>query len=412
MITPFGVQQSRLPFAAAPTINPILNVPRVQPVPKRPKQPAHEMPDLPRALNFYADYSGCGHWRMIWPEKLLNCYGRANIQGGTVMIGDKNFYKGLKSIRIQRQATEQQLNFIKWLKTFQGESDYNFNLIYEIDDLIFKEDIPDYNKFKFAFEDPNIRKWSMEIMQHCDEITVTNKFMKDYYVEKTGNKNITVIPNFIPRFWMDRFSDLSTVKENYQKFQKKPRIVYCGSGAHFDIDNRIKQKDDFFHVNDVIRKTVDKFQWVFVGGFPLTLRDLVRSGKIEFHEWTNLVDYPRALDKLNATIFYAPLENSNFNKAKSDLKFIEACAFGIPSIMQDLCTYENAFHKFNTGDDLIDKITSLTTDYKKYVKECKRAREYMKKRWMEDNIDEYKELYSFPYADKNRKLLNLRNGIS
>ena len=80
--------------------------------------------------------------------------------------------------------------------------------------------------------------------------------------------------------------------------------------------------------------------------------------------------------------------------------------------MQDLSTYEAAFHKFKTGDDLIDKIEAITNDHKRYAKECKRAREYMNKRWMEDNIDEYKELYAFPYADKQRKLLNLRNGIS
>ena len=29
-----------------------------------------EMPEanLPRAVNYYADYGGCGFWRMIWPE--------------------------------------------------------------------------------------------------------------------------------------------------------------------------------------------------------------------------------------------------------------------------------------------------------------------------------------------------------
>ena len=118
MYTPFGVQQNRLPFASSVSINPMMNVQRLTPVQN--KQPAHELPDLPRSLNFYADYSGCGHWRMIWPEKLLNCYAKANIQGGTVMIGDKNFYKNLTTIRIQRQATEQQLNFIKWLKSFKS----------------------------------------------------------------------------------------------------------------------------------------------------------------------------------------------------------------------------------------------------------------------------------------------------
>ena len=47
------------------------------------------------------------------------------------------------------------------------------------------------------------------------------------------------------------------------------------------IENRIKQKDDFYHVNDAIRKTVDKFQWVFVGGFPMTLKDLIQQKKVK-----------------------------------------------------------------------------------------------------------------------------------
>jgi len=415
MLTPFNNTTQRLPFTTPVIPTPLTPGSGLHRTSKPNykdtlKNSGHQTPDLPRAVNFYADYSGCGHWRMIWPELLLNCYGKANVQGGTVMIGDKNFYKGLTTVRIQRQATEQQLKYIQWLSEVKKE--FNFNIIYEIDDLIFKEDIPHYNKFRFAFEDPEIRRTSMEIMQLCDEITVTNNFMKEYYTEKTGNKNITVIPNFIPRFWMDRYYDLNQIKENFQKNKRKPRVVYCGSGAHFDIENRIKQKDDFYHVLDAIRKSVDDIQWVFVGGFPLSLRDLIKAGKIEFHEWSTLVDYPRFVSTLNATLFYAPLEDSNFNNAKSDLKFIEACAFGIPSICQDQETYKNAFHKFKTGDDLVDKIKYLTHDHKKYVKECRRAREYMNKRWMEDNIDYYRELYSYSYAAPERKILNLQNGIS
>ena len=49
---------------------------------------------------------------------------------------------------------------------------------------------------------------------------------------------------------------------------------------------------------------------------------------------------------------------------------------------------------------------------KKYTKEVKRARQYISTRWMEDNIDLYTELYSYPYADPRRKLLNLKNEIS
>ena len=409
MLTPFSNVPNRLPFAAQPIISPSQGLQSIQPQPTL-INTGHKAPDLPRGLNFYADYSGCGHWRMIWPELLLNCYAKANIQGGTVMIGDKNFYNGVKTVRIQRQATDSQLSYIKWLKEMSKE--LNFKIIYEIDDLIFNEDIPLYNKFRFAFEDPNIRKTSMEIMQTCHEVTVTNKFMQEYYIKKTNNKNVTIIPNFIPRFWMDRYFDINKIRENYQKHKNKPRVVYCGSGAHFDVDNKNNQRDDFTHVNDIIRKTVDKIQWVFVGGFPLTLRDLVSTKKVEYHTWTNLVDYPKYINSMDATLFYAPLEDSNFNKAKSDLKFIEACAMGIPCICQDLCTYENAFHKFKTGEELVDKIEILTRDNKKYMKEVKKAREYMNTRWMEDNIDFYTELYAFPYGDSNRKLINLKNGIS
>ena len=218
MLTPFVHSSNRLPFAATTPGNPMMNQSRLSPgnlqkMPPGANIATHGAPDLPRGLNFYADYSGCGHWRMIWPELLLNCYAKANVQGGTVMIGDKNFYKDVQAVRIQRQATEPQLRYIKWLKQLQPEM--GFKLIYEIDDIVFKEDIPHYNKFRFAFEDPKIRQTCMEIMKICDEITVTNKFMKDYYIEKTGNPNVTIIPNFIPRFWMDRYYDLNKIKDAY-----------------------------------------------------------------------------------------------------------------------------------------------------------------------------------------------------
>ena len=64
--------------------------------------------DMPRAVNYYADFSGCGFWRMLWPEHTLNAYQKVIVHGSTVMVTDEKFYTNVKCVRIQRQATPQQ----------------------------------------------------------------------------------------------------------------------------------------------------------------------------------------------------------------------------------------------------------------------------------------------------------------
>lgn len=395
MFLPNSLNKPRLPFSL--------------PVAEMQKKEELQPPELslPRVLNYAADYSGCGFWRIHWPETILNAHQKAVSQTTTVMNLDPRYYTMVKTVRIQRQATKQQLEFVKFLREVSKQN--GMRIIYEIDDICFKEDIPDYNKFKPAFDNPEIRESACAIMSMCDEITVTCDFMKDYYKEKTGNKNITVIPNFMPKFWIGNYYDSENVMINLDKHKKKPRILYTGSGAHFDVENRTgNYNDDFFHVNNVIRKTVDKFQWVFLGAFPLPLMDLVKSGKIEFRPWSKLYNYAQDIANINANMMIAPLQDNNFNKAKSDLKYIESCAFGLPIACQDIVTYSNAPIKFKTGDEMIDRINDTLRDHKQYKAISKRARQYAETRWLEtdENIDCFLEMYTTPYNDPLRK--NLR----
>jgi len=397
------------PFASSPFASPF---PSVQPgvvqqndVPRPPEM------DLNRALNYYADYSGCGFWRMIWPEHMLNANQRMVIHGSTVMCFDPNYFRGIKAVRIQRQATPNQLRFVKFLKEISKQ--HNFRIIYEIDDICFAEDIPDYNKFKPAFTDPEIRKTAQEIMSLCDELTVTCKFMQDYYRNKTGNRNVTVIPNYPPKFWMGRFYNEKKISENYDAFEKRPRILYAGSGAHFDVDKRVNYKDDFEHVVETIIKTRHKFRWVFLGAFPLPLKPYVANGDLEFHQWQHLYDYPEKIYNLNINMLVAPLQDNIFNKAKSDLKFIEACCYGLPIACQDLCTYEDAPLKFKTGDEMVGHIEDALSKKGKYMNQSAKYRKLAESRWLEnkDNLDKYFELYNYPYGDPNRKLINSINSL-
>jgi len=398
---PFGV-----PFAS-----PFPPAPIRKPAP--PKQPRPKEESMHRFVNYLADYSGCGHWRILWPEQVINCTGRGMSQSTTAMIADPRWYQGVKAVKLQRQASSSQKEFLKHLKKVQQE--HGFKIIYEVDDVVFREEIPDYNKFKFAFDNEEIRQNCIEMINMVDEVTVTCDFMRRLYMDKTGQQNITVIPNFVPNFWMGHLFDLKKVQQSFDKNKKKPRILYTGSGAHYDVDNKTGGKDDMSDVLGIIRKTVDKYQWVFVGAFPPPLVDLVKSGKIEFHPWKSLLEYPQFIANLDPQLMVAPLEVNNFNKSKSDIKFIEACTLGIPCLCQDMDTYYSAPSslRFSTPEEFEHKIESILNwkNRNKYYKNASILRDIANKRILEspDNIGAHIEALTTPFGSPERQFLKRWN---
>jgi hypothetical protein len=385
-----------------PIGSPVYSYMNLQPI-SIPKAPALDMPEasLPRALNYYADYGGCGFWRMIWPEFLLNGYQKACISGLTCMVLDPRFYRDIKAIRVQRQATPAQRDFIKELRKLSHE--LKFRMIYEVDDIVFKDDIPDYNRCKEPFCDKAITESIVDIMKNMDEITVTCNFMKEYYKDKIGTDRVTVIPNYAPKFWLDRFYDIDKIKNNFEKNKKRPRILYAGSGTHIDVMNKTNGKDDFGHVLESIIKARKKFKFVFKGCYPIALKPFIDSGEMEFIQWSQLFDLPRGLYEANCNAVYAPLADNTFNKSKSNIKMIESGALGIPGVFQDLCTYETADLKFKSGDDLINQLEYLTSDFDKYIKLSEKSRKYVEGMWLEDHIDEYEAIYFTEWGSKERK---------
>ena len=395
----------------SPFSSPFPKAPIKNPKPLTPVGPREN--SLPRYINYLADLSGCGHWRILWPEQVINGTGRGVSHSLTAMVADPRFYKNVKAVKLQRQASSSQKLFVNHLKSVQQE--HGFKLIYEVDDVVFKEDIPDYNKFKFAFDNEDIRQNCIDIINMCDEVTVTCPYMKELYMEKTGHQNITVIPNFVPDFWMGYLFNGKKIASQFEKNRKKPRILYTGSGAHYDVDNKTGGQDDFTLIRDFIRATVNKYQWIFVGAYPPPLHDLVTSRKIEFYPWQNLLNYPKFIANLNAQLMVAPLEDNKFNRSKSDIKFIEACTLGIPCLCQDMVTYSTAPDslRFSTVEEFEDKINTILNwkNRSKYYSNIHKLRSIGEGRILEnsDNIGAHIEALQTPYGSTERKLLDKWN---
>lgn len=356
----------------------------------------------PSVVQWPADYYGCGFWRMLWPQIVMNMKSIAQVTHQSLIDRDFLHYTLINVLHIQRQVTDGQLEFYK--KLVQLKKRMNFKLVYESDDIILAKDIPEYNPAKKKIIE--IGDFAKDIIALCDEVTVSTPFLRDYYLKETGQKNITVIPNAPPEFWIGHYYDEKKLLEDYRAHKAKPRILYAGSAGHFHYSPDGKEMpDDFTHIKEAVMSNAHRYKWVFVGGFPTSLLNLVKMGIIEYYPWQTLDKYPKFLASLQASMWIAPLMENDFNQAKSDLKFLEASCLGLPIACQDMSTFAVAPIRFKTGEEMIKRLDETLESEETFLRESRRARALIENRWLErdENIGKYLDVYRYPFGDARRK---------
>lgn len=368
---------------------------------------------LPRVIHYCADQSGCAFWRLIWPGDELLAHNKCVIMTLYQMVILAQFYLGIDAVRLQRQCTSQQLEFVKFLRQVTEDFKKNdkikkgFRIILEVDDIIGPaECIPEYNVCRDAFLDPEILNNFKKIAHLCDEMTVVSENMRKHYTKYLEYDKISVIPNYAPKSWLDRGHDEESVIDNFIKHKQKPRVLYAGSGTHFDVDNRVNQKDDFAHVVDFIIKDLTvhkKYEWVFVGGLPQRLRQFINNG-IEFHNWSAITEYPDLIKSLNVNAAIAPLADNAFSRSKANIKLMEYGALGIPCVAQDLDPYNSDgwTHLFTTGEQMMTELSKIVSSEMAFKKAVKEARAYAERFWLKDHLDQYSLLYTTEFGSAER----------
>lgn len=367
---------------------------------------------LPRVVHYCADQSGCAFWRLIWPAEELLAHNKAVVMTLYQMVTIGQFYGGIDAVRLQRQCSDHQIEFIKFLRKVSDEmkkqTGKGFRIIWEVDDIVLPaSDIPDYNICKSPFEGEEIHRNVLEASKYIDEMTVPSEHMRQHYKYHLNFDKISVIPNYAPKIWIDRGYDKERILERFRKHKAKPRILYAGSGTHFDVQNKTNQQDDFAGVVDAIIKDIlidKKYEWVFLGAIPMKLHQFINKG-VEFHPWCAITDYPEKMKELNVNLSIAPLQNNAFSRSKANIKLTEAGMQGIPCIAQNIDCYnfDGWKYLFNTGEELFSKIAELTSSEEKFDEAVVSAREYSEKYLIQDHLDEYLLLYTTDYGDAKRK---------
>lgn len=307
-------------------------------------------------MTFLGDIGGCGNIRVIWPSLLINQF---KYKGASFYTEHTQFYSNDPAryaqnlfVKFQRSATEQHLKMIQNLKYNIGRKN-NTTIFYEADDLL-SDELPKTNQAYHYYKEnwPYIQ----QMLREVDGITVSTLPLANYM--RKFNNNVVVTPNHLPKFLWEEYKG-SQLKDN-----KKPRILYAGSMNHFPNKRftDIEYGDFGPTLIEYIKKTTNKYEWVFVGGYPYQLEEEINNKKIEYHGWQHIMEFPTFLKSLNVDMLLAPLEENFFNECKSNIKMLEAAALGVPGVYSNSYPYRKAQLCSKNEEEIISNIEKLATD--------------------------------------------------
>ena len=349
-----------------------------------------------------SDQSGTGAWRFLWQNASIEALGdKTGIFNSVITkpILDQHWYQGLNSFMVQRLISTQQRQLFEGVIVPCSKM-YSFWTIYNLDDAPHYKDICPFNRGRWAYAHDEIQENIRSMMNNADFVLTTTDYLKSYFNRTYGvpEDNIIVIPNYLPRWWIGGKYDNEKSTNNFRKSKNKGgklRIGMVSSLSHYNVDGirqdpetldvikkektpdgkevwknpkgvvvediskYVEVKDDLDVIIDAIEKTVDEVQWVFFGYAPPKLEKYIKEHKIECHPGVNIYNYPEKFASLNLHAVVAPLQDNEFNRCKSNIKWLECAALGVPLLAQDINTYKNYMPEqqlFKTSDDLLQKI--------------------------------------------------------
>jgi len=342
-----------------------------------------------RLIIFPSDKNGCGFYRNIIP--LNYCMSRFNWDTTFLFqfVFDLNLIQSSSVVRFQRQCTENQVKCINEYRNCIDKTGSSAKIMYELDDLV--HGIEKHNVVAYQYYTPVRRKNVADIMKMSDRVTFSTQFLADFYKEKFNIHHSVVVPNYIPKFmWKPDYS-ASKIPEDDERNNGKPVILWAGSASH------VGPGGDLEFLIPMIEATTDEFDWLFVGVVPPKLENKVRKV-----DWSHFYDYPSLMQSLKADIAIAPITDSLFNYAKSDLKYLEYSAMNIPALLSTIGNGKGPYDQTNSKnlvendpDAWYQSIKNMLEDEEKYYETINYQHDYLEKRWLEDNIEIYNKAFDF-----------------
>lgn len=172
-------------------------------------------------------------------------------------------------------------------------------------------------------------KW---MLKEADLVTVSTEALKETITKLTG-RPVLVLPNLIA--W-----DLFDAKP--RRAIDKFNLIVSGTPTH-QSDWSIIEKP----IKDILSKYQQRVSVTFFGELPPYLADHPAAKALPFQP--GYIQYAEKLKQLDIHAALVPLEDTQFNHSKSNIKWLEYSAAGICGIYSDLEPYNTSIINKETG---------------------------------------------------------------
>ena len=271
--------------------------------------------------------------------------------------------------------TEQIGKFIKLAKKL------NKIVIYDIDDLVIDTKYTDTIKYLDTMTEEERKGYDQGVndMQHvlkmCDAaITTTERLAEE-------------LKQYLPKVFINRNTAsekmLELSEKAYKKAQKEKNDDKTIKMGYFS--GSITHNDDFLLILPAVAKIMKKYSQtelhiVGILDVPKELEEF--SDRVVAHPFTDWKKLPELIASVDINL--APLEDSIFNEAKSENKWVEAALVRVPTVATNLGAFKHMIEHGETGvlcatvEEWYDELEELILDKEKRKRIAKQAYNYCK----------------------------------
>lgn len=258
---------------------------------------------------------GSGDYRMKQPFSSLAKSGLALCEFGSHHLSITELERmSPDTVVMQNAISDKEIELLQIYREFKPE----VQVIFMLDDLL--HDLPEkssqYRRMKAAYRDARARL--RRVLGFCDRLIVSTQPLADMCADMIDD--IQIIPN---RLQKEKWQGLKSLRQQ----SSKPRVGWAGAQQH---------QGDLELIIDVVKETANEVDWIFFGMCPAEIKPFIK----EEHQFVDIEQYPQKLASLNLDLAIAPLEDNDFNRAKSNLRLLEYGIMGWPVICSDISPYQ------------------------------------------------------------------------